>query len=608
MVPADPPSPALNTIEGNAIVLKISKAALFAAMLSLSAAPTIGLLPAVAQETQAPAFSFAITVPTIVPLGSSMDEAALKDVFTSNFLNRADALAALTATSITIPTLTLDFNVRESGENVSTKVTYHDIVLTNVKDGIAESFTIASAENASNGGTTTYGQSVQTGFDIRRTFEFAGIVKGDAAAALKPVALSYTSAGSTYASPMFNCAIGPTSYGQIDARPAKIGFASVLEAFKGFGDMSEEPPPESITTIVRYIADLLTGFRGGAATIGAVDCTVPASVADGTEVKFKLGSVTTSNFEQGVYPSATLNGLSVDAGTQGHGTLQSFTIKPTDLNPPIKAIEAEAGTLTPEWFEANARLLIPSFGGLSFSGLDLDTINPDKPSERLQAKIASFDLSLADYLNGIPTKISTSAVGIEVPLPQDTTDPQIATLLAAGLTKVNLGFDLAAAWDKDSKSITLDKIALAGVDLGSMSVGATLGNVTEQLFDVNSNIAMAASLGITVKTLIIDVTDDGLGAIVWPLAAAQEGQTDVEAYRTQMAGFAEGLATQLLGSTEAARQLGVAIGDFATGRKAGLTITITSKDPNGIALPLFMAAQNDPTVLVGQVDVTGTTR
>jgi len=96
-----------------------------------------------------------------------------------------------------------------------------------------------------------------------------------------------------------------------------------------------------------------------------------------------------------------------------------------------------------------------------------------------------------------------------------------------------------------------------------------------------------------------------VGAIVWPLAAAQEGSTDVEAYRTQMAGMAEGVALQLLGSTDAARQLGAALGDFVTGRKGAVTITITSKDPNGIPLPLFMAAQEDPSILTGQIDVTG---
>jgi hypothetical protein len=61
----------------------------------------------------------------------------------------------------------------------------------------------------------------------------------------------------------------------------------------------------------------------------------------------------------------------------------------------------------------------------------------------------------------------------------------------------------------------------------------------------------------------------------------------------------------LLGSTDSARQLGVAIGDFVTGKASALTINIASKDPNGVAFPLLMAATEDPTVLAGQVDVTG---
>ena len=39
--------------------------------------------------------------------------------------------------------------------------------------------------------------------------------------------------------------------------------------------------------------------------------------------------------------------------------------------------------------------------------------------------------------------------------------------------------------------------------------------------------------------------------------------------------------------------------------KGAVTITITSKDPNGIPLALFMAAQNDPSILTGMIDVVG---
>jgi hypothetical protein len=345
------------------------------------------------------------------------------------------------------------------------------------------------------------------------------------------------------------------------------------------------------------------GFRGGASVVGAVDCNVPGELP----ITVKIAGASTTDFEPAVYPEIRVSGLAVDAGPLGNGSLGEFLLKTIDFNPTLNALESAAGKLSDEWFEENWRAVLPSFAGMSLADFAIDAINPDSETgERVQAKLGNFDLSLGEYLNGIPTNVSATLVGLEVPLPQDSTDPQVTTLLAAGLTGVNLGADVAANWNKDSKTIAIEKIAMAAVDLGSMSISAEIGNATEQLFAVDADTAMAASFGVTVKKVVISVTDDGLGQIVWPLAAAQEGVTDIEAYRTQMAGFAEGVALQLLGSTDAARQLGVALGDFVTGRKGAITITISSKDPNGIPLPLFMAAQEDPTVLTGQIDVTGT--
>jgi hypothetical protein len=168
-----------------------------------------------------------------------------------------------------------------------------------------------------------------------------------------------------------------------------------------------------------------------------------------------------------------------------------------------------------------------------------------------------------------------------------------------------MGFSAAAAWDEVAQTIRVEDLAIDAVDLGGMSISATVGNATEQLFAVDPNVSMAAGFALTVKDVTIRISDDGLGEIVWPLAAAEQGQTDVEAFRTQMAGFAEGLAIQLIGRTDAARQLGVAVGDFITGGEGEITITMTAKDSNGIPMAMFMAAQNDPSILAGQVEITG---
>ena len=587
------------------MVLKLSRAALLAATIGL-AVPAAFVLPATAQETVQPskpneAIAFEIKIPSVVAVDSSMSEDQIKDVFTANFLTHGDQLAALSATSITIPELSLVLNVSGTGGGTST-VTYRDIVLTNVKDGHAEKLSVGSGEANSQGETSVYKAIAVDGFDLKRLLEFAGIVKGDPTAPFKAVYGTATSGGTTQSGPLYSCDFGPTSSSGIEARPTTFNLNEFFQTVAKYPS-GNEPPPEVLSSLIGQVIDLVRGFRGGAATVGAIDCSVLGELP----ISVKIAGATTTDFEPGIYPEFKVSGLAVDAGPLGNAALGEFVLKTIDFNPTLDALISAAGKLNDAWFEENWRQLLPSMAGLSLAGFAIDAINPESESgERVQAKVGNFDLSLAGYLNGIPTDISATLAGLEVPLPQDSTDPQITTLLAAGLTGVNVGADVAAHWDKDSKTIAVEKLAMSAVDLGSMTISADIGNATEQLFALDPETAMMAGFGVTVKQVVINVTDDGLGKIVWPLAAAQEGVTDIEAYRTQMAGFAEGIALQLLGSTDAARQLGVALGDFVTGRKGEVTITITSKDPNGIPLPLFMAAQEDPSVLTGQIDVTGT--
>lgn len=591
-------------------MLTISKAALVVATLGL-AAPFAATTPVLAQDTAAPTqaapFSFELKIPTVTAVDSTMSEDQIKDVFTSNFLSHADQLATLNATSITIPELSVVFTI----EGETATVTYRDIVLDNVNDGLAAKLTVASGESVSAGETTTYSTISADNFDMKRLLEFTGIVKGDASAPMKPIYTAGVSGGSTQSGPLYSCTFGGSSTSALEARPVGITFAEVMGVIEQFKD-ADEPPPEALDVIVGYAVDIFRAFRGGAGTVGAVDCTVPGD----TPVTIKLAGASSGDFESAVYPEIKVGAISVGAGAMGSGSLGEFVLRPFDFNPTLNALEGAKGQLSEAWFEQNWRQLIPSWDGMAFSDFAIDVTTPEmpadpatgmpaRPSERVQAKVANFDLALGNYVIGIPTDINLTSSGIEVPLPQDSTDPQITTLLAAGLTRVNMGFDVAAAWDEAASAINVSKLAMSAVDLGSMSISANIGNATEQLFALDPNVAMASGFALTVKDVTINVTDDGLGEILWPLAAAEQGVTDVDAYRTQMAGFAEGLAIQLIGPTDAARQLGAALAEFVTGGKGEITINIKAKDPNGIPMAMFIAAQNDPSILAGQVDVTG---
>src|SRR5262249_20750437 len=125
---------AVQHLTGNAIVLNISKAALIAAAISLTAVPA-GLFTATtanaalvttnahpansnsasSEEPSSPGndtttstsgFTSNLSIPTITLVDSSMDEAALRDALSGGFSKHVQEIANLNATSITIPEVT----------------------------------------------------------------------------------------------------------------------------------------------------------------------------------------------------------------------------------------------------------------------------------------------------------------------------------------------------------------------------------------------------------------------------------------------------------------------------------------------------------------------
>ena len=64
----------------------------------------------------------------------------------------------------------------------------------------------------------------------------------------------------------------------------------------------------------------------------------------------------------------------------------------------------------------------------------------------------------------------------------------------------------------------------------------------------------------------------------------------------------------MLGSTDAARALGAAVGDFVSGKAKALTIDVTSKDAAGVPVQSLMGASEDPTLLIKSFDITGSSK
>jgi hypothetical protein len=540
-----------------------------------------------------------VSIPTLEAVGANLDEAAIRGLFRDGLAAAARTLGTLDAERIVIPTLTVT-SPAIGPDGAPTSASYHDLELTGIDDGVATTATMAGAEV--NGGAADTGTAVVMGkmstglLDLHAIIAFYGYA--DAASEMKTVYDDFVLDGMTFSGPGFACDIGAVRARTFAARPLKGSLEEVaswtaeLEAAEREG---HEPSPEAIKAAILYYVDILTAFKSTPITFDGFDC---GGDDEGKPVTVTAGPLTIGGFAPGIYPPVGLDALRIEVGSDGWMEFGNFTWKAMDFSGPIALVKANADGLSPAWFEANWRELIPALEGLGITGFGMD-IPGDAPDEpRITGRIGAFDLSLADYINGVPSTLASSASGISFTLPPDA-QPVLASL---GLAELVLGYNFAAKWDEPTRTIAVADLTFTGNGLGGVTLSGTIGNAGDSLFATDPDAALAAAMGLTVKQVNISIDNEGFVPALLALAAQEQGQTP-QTFQVAAAGMAAALPLALLGGTPDAKALSGALGDFFGGAP-NLRITLTANDPAGIAVTELMAAQNDPARLRGKVTVT----
>jgi hypothetical protein len=106
------------------------------------------------------------------------------------------------------------------------------------------------------------------------------------------------------------------------------------------------------------------------------------------------------------------------------------------------------------------------------------------------------------------------------------------------------------------------------------------------------------------KELKLDLDDRGISGLIISGAAAAEGQ-DPAVMRVGMAGLAQAMILGFIGSTPEAMAASEEIAAFIKS-KPQVSITLSATDEKGIALPLLMAASENPAALAGQISIAAT--
>ncbi|UJW86439.1 hypothetical protein [Devosia sp. SL43] len=565
--------------------------------------------PSVEAPAETPAVAtaaeFSVAIPTIDAVDSNVDDETLREIFAGNVIDNAEDLAGLTATSITIPEITINATNTVDGETTTVGFVMSDLVFADVADGVAGSVSVASATfDVGEAGSGSYDAFTMSDFNIGALLGVLGLVDNVEPGEFQTIYSDFTMEGGSLSYPQIDCTLNPATAGEFKARPFNYSVPEMMQLVSTLSE-TETPSPETLGALLRMYADVLTAFEMSEVKYSGVDCS--GTDDEGRPLTIAVGSFTMGPWTPGVYPAFSVEGVEIAVEGDGAVSLGSATFKEMDLSGPIAAIEAAPEALDEAWFVANARSLIPAFAGFSFDGLDIDVPDPETEGGRITASIGAFDLSLAEYVNGIPSDILTTGSNIVVDLPEDSDDEQVQQLLALGITSVDAGFTVDASWNEAENTISVDEVSVTGADLATVLLSGTIANATEALFATDQNEMMAAAMGIAIANLKVDVTDAGLSDIILARVAADQGGT-AEQMRPVFAGLAEGTIVGMLAGAAEAQKVGGAVSSFVSGQAKQLIIELTAKEAPGLGLMDFMAAESDPTVLIGKVTIDATAK
>ena len=146
-------------------------------------------------------------------------------------------------------------------------------------------------------------------------------------------------------------------------------------------------------------------------------------------------------------------------------------------------------------------------------------------------------------------------------------------------------------------------MSLTGAALATVLIAGTIANATEDLFALDMNTSMAASMAVAVKSLDLTVTDAGLSDVILAVVAAEQG-ADPATLRPVFAGLAQGSIIGMMAGAADAAKLGEAINSFVAGKAKTLMIGLDAKSDPGLGMMDFMQAEDDPTSLIGKVNIS----
>jgi hypothetical protein len=395
-------------------------------------------------------------------------------------------------------------------------------------------------------------------------------------------------------------AIARIAFQDYRARPIRKSWSDLAASLEKRVELSELPPAERAQYVNDVIA-VLGAFEIGSAQITDVKTTPPASASAASSI----AKITYATTAQGA--DFTIEGLEAGRGNE-NARIGTIAITGWSMKAMLEAMGASLGNPDVDFDDIDFRLMLPEFQRFALRDASFaapDPTSANKGSEAALAKLSlqSFEVTLGQPLNGVPSAFAIALDTLKMTIPADTQVPSLKEFIALGYPSLNLSGNLDSRWNEATSELVLGDVSVSGTDMGRAGVSAAFGNVSRDVFSGNGDEAQLALLAATVKSLQIGLDDKGLMERVIAREARKRNESR-DKVRKEFSAAAAVLIPGMLGTSAGAKAIGKAVTSFIS-KPGRLTIAAKAKSPEGLGLADYIAA-GSPQELLELMEVTAT--
>lgn len=511
----------------------------------------------------------------------------------------AQRLVRLSARQVTIPELVVEQSI--GGERTLT--VYREVVLADIVQGRVGSLKAAGGSLTGSGGagpsSGTYGALSVTDLDLAAVAALYTERAGPAAPLRRLYGTVTLADIALRDAKGMEIRIARGEGRDVLARPTPESWTETLRALAEAGP-PDQATPEQRSRAMKALAEMAEAFEIGRMELTGLSLR-DSSAAASSEVR--LARVAYASTADGQPAGVKVEGIDV-AAPNGTVRMGSLSLTGFSLARSFRAL-ADLAHKAPDGYDAaELRRLAPTLGTIRMADLAFDVAD-ERPApagpERIRFTVAAVELTADRQLNAIPTNLRLAVDHLALTLPPDSQDEGIRNLLDLGYRNVDLSTLVAADWSEGQNELALREVSVRGVNMGSVTVRGTLGNVGRDVFSPDTAAATVALLGATAKTLTLVVENNGLFEAIVTAEARRQGKPADTVRREYASAAALGIPA-VLGNSSAAKAIGQAVGRFVA-KPGRLTISARSKEPAGLGFADF-AGLGQPTDILNRLDVT----